>query len=287
MLTFSERIQRRWQVLWAPARPSSVRDTLARLHRAREILTPRSRNDPDEAWRCCELWQRRLSNKWNAREFAQKHGVRVPALYWVGRRLGALPLDFLPDHFVIRPSFGHSRQGVFVMAKGVDLLTDTPYTTASLRAHLRRTAGRWTVLPLLVEEFARTEEGDFRLPLEFRAHTFGETIGAIEVVERATRNRDTRFSFYDERWERIPDTMYRKQISDHDLDPPRCLVELLACARRLGTAYGTYARIDFFSTDVGCVFGEFASTPAHQTDYTAYAQEYFGALWQETFGDAV
>lgn len=61
---------------------------------------------PAERWRCCDLWQRCLSNKWNPRGFAAAHGVAVPELHWAGRRVAAAPLEKLTVPSVIRPAFG-------------------------------------------------------------------------------------------------------------------------------------------------------------------------------------
>lgn len=52
-------------------------------------------------------------------------------------------------------------------------------------------------------------------------------------------------------------------------------------ARKLGEAYDTYVRIDFYASKLGCVFGEF--TPYHKI--TPWLDVYFGALWKKIFPD--
>ena len=87
------------RVWWSKPNKWRTRDSYRNLfHRLKENYSLLDKDDPDTRWRCCDLWPRLLSNKWNAREFAQRHGVRVPELYWYGRRLSALPVDDLPDH---------------------------------------------------------------------------------------------------------------------------------------------------------------------------------------------
>ena len=39
-------------------------------------------------------------------------------------------------------------------------------------------------MPVLVEEFIKTETGEYELPIEYKCHVFGETVGAIEVIRR-------------------------------------------------------------------------------------------------------
>lgn len=56
---------------------------------------------------------------------------------------------------------------------------------------------------------------------------------------------------------------------------------MLMMARKLGEAYDTYVRIDFYASKLGCVFGEF--TPYHKI--TPWLDVYFGALWKKIFPD--
>lgn len=71
------------------------------------------------------------------------------------------------------------------------------------------------------------------------------------------------------------------------IKPPSCLEDRLAWARRLGKAYETYVRIDFYSSDKGCVFGEFSSTPARGETFTAFTNDYFERLWRRNLGKLI
>jgi hypothetical protein len=59
---------------------------------------------------------------------------------------------------------------------------------------------------------------------------------------------------------------------------------LLRAGKRLGRAYGTYVRVDFLVAGERVVFGEFSTT---HVGWTAFADEYFGKLWQESFPEAL
>jgi hypothetical protein len=235
------------------------------------------------AWHCCGNWQRTLANKWNARQFVQAHGCRVSELYASGRLIGALPWESLPDHYVVRPIYGHSRQNVFPIVAGMDALRGTPYTKREMQQHLITRFGRFSRIPILIQEFVRTEHGEYKLPIDYQCHLFGGVVAAVQVIQRrvgASANR-----FYSETWEPFRDRMRATLPLGDYSEPPRCLDEILSTVRTLGASYGTYVRIDVFATDRGCVFNEFTGTPARGTNFTPYADEYFGELWEHYLGD--
>lgn len=208
----------------------------------------------------------------------------MPTLYWYGRRVGGLPIDALLEHFVIRPVFGDSAHGVYVMSGEQELLRQARYTKDRLMSELRRTRGWLSRFPILVEEFVRTEDGEYQLPVAYKCHTFGETIAAIEVI-RARSAVDMAYAYYSPEWTRFADQMNTQNPPGGNVDPPRCLAELLTCARTLGVAYGTYVRIDLYATDRGCVFGEFSTTPDGGSGFTPFAEQYFEEVWRKTFPD--
>ncbi len=284
--TFSERQSKRRRIWWQ--KPRNYRDPRTYtdfLHQIRERNVLRSRFDSDELWRCCRYWQRSLSNKWNAREFAERHGLRVPELYWHGRNLSRLDFNTLPECFVVRPTFGHSRQGVFVICDGVNLLSGTKVSRRDvLRASARR-ARRLLMAPVLVEEFVGEARPDSRLPLELKLHMFGERIGAIRAVHRNAVKGRTRHRWYSDSWEPFSDQMNPKLPLADPIPHPCWLPELLRAGKRLGQAYGTYVRVDFLVAGDRVVFGEFATMPGGR--WTAFADEYFGRLWQESFPEAL
>jgi hypothetical protein len=253
-------------------------------HRVGEVRTIRRRDDPDEVWRCCDHWQRTLANKWNSREFAAKHGCAVPELYWAGSALESAPLESLPSHFVIRSVSGAARHGVAVMAHGVDILRNQPMSPADLR---QRFAARTTFGPriqVLAEEFVRTEDGADLLPVEYKCHAFCGVIAAVQVIVR-TAAKQAKHRYYTPAWEPFPDRMGTALAEDAVRTPPRCLAEMLRAASTLGSAFGSYVRVDFFATDRGAVFNEFSAMPAGGRKFTPYCEQLFGALWSEHCGN--
>ncbi|MFN8640453.1 MAG: ATP-grasp fold amidoligase family protein [Candidatus Binatia bacterium] len=280
MATFMERMQVRRRLWWGAVggRPA--------LHRLGELVVRRHRADADDRWHCCDAWPRRLANKWNGRELAARHGVRVPALFWFGRRPGAIPFDALPPQFVVRPVHGAGGRGVHVVAGDRELLGVRALPRAALRPLIVGALGRVTRWPLLVEEFARREDGSVRLPTEYKCYAFAGTVGVIQVVDRRRRN-DARHRFYLPDWTPIDDDFQTDNAPAPPADPPRCLDEILRAARVLGAACGTFMRVDCFATPAGCVFDEVATTPNHGAGFTPHADALLGELWQRIIPDRV
>jgi hypothetical protein len=276
--TFSDRLATRTRLWWT--RPREPRPL---VHWLRDSLASRSRDDPDETWRCCPAWPRSLVPKWNAREFAARHGCPLPELYWHGGSFARVPLDRLPEEFAARKVHGAWRSGVLVVVGGRELLRDEPISRKALRRRLSPLRRRFD--PLLVEEVVASEDSEPGLPLELKCHAFGGTVAAVEVVERTGGSIPSRHRYYTPGWEPFPDSM-NTLIPDAPVrDPPACLEELLGHVSRLGAAIGTYMRIDFFATGSSCVFNEFSSVPASGLYFTPYCDEVFGALWAELVPD--
>jgi hypothetical protein len=269
--------RRRWLWWGKPRRWWHPRTYLDGLHRQREWRTFRRRDDPDAAWRCCEYWPRTLINKWNGREFAAKHGCRLPELYWRGAATD-VPLERLPASLVIRPMQGYESLNVIAIAGGRDLLHDRSAAPSELRKVLRQRRRLNWGLPVMAEEFVQTPSREHGLPLEFKCHVFGDTVAAIEVHER-TGPSPTVCRYYTSTWEPIESGMPGTPM--RLIDAPDGLDELRRISLRISTAVGTYMRVDFFLANGGWVFNEFSSTPLDHRHYRPAFSERLTRLWQE------
>jgi TupA-like ATPgrasp len=280
--SFSERLaarQRLWWEMPSPARRGALGEVIHRLHERRAF---RSREDPDESWRCCASWPRTLVNKWNGREFAARHGCRLPTLYWSGRPLDRPPLESLPGRFVVRPVFGAGRRGVLVVAEGRELLRQEPATARDLNRKLSRLRRLPRQVSILIEELVRAEDGSDRLPTELKCHTFGDAVAAVEVLERTGVKADS-CRFYTPAWEPFADPMHTGIPIGEPRVPPEGLDRMLALAANLGAEVDTYIRIDFFAGVGDCVFNEFSTVPWGGRGFTPHCNELFGALWEKKF----
>jgi len=149
---FSERIKKRHKTFWKDPNAETVRNTIMNA------------GDPMEEWRNVKNWQRKLSNKYNSREFAKMHNCKVPDLHWKGRDYNTIEFDKLPENYVIRPTSGHSSGLVFLMDKGVNIMGGKSYSREDIKAVLSKALDQDIKLQFLVEEFLRTEAGEYKIP---------------------------------------------------------------------------------------------------------------------------
>ena len=75
------------------------------------------------------------------------------------------------------------------------------------------------------------------------------------------RGRSARCSHYFPDWPPITDRVNAEREPLGIRDRPEGLDEMLAIARRLGAACGTFMRVDLYDTASGRYFGEFSSAP--------------------------
>jgi hypothetical protein len=271
---FAQRIQHRNRTFWGNAAGRKLKHELI------------SANDPMEAIRSGEYWQRRLSNKFNSREFVTKLGGRVPDLYWKGRDVSNINFRQLPRQFVIRPTLGHSCNLVFLMNDSVNLMDQRTYKHKELVAILKKAVAEHPHVEFLVEEFIRSEDGAYKIPKDYKFYTFNGEIARIEVINRLGPNEGTT-SLYTPQWKEVESLSFQKYGSAPYEDPPRCLEEMIDQAKAISKAYEIFVRIDFYATDKGAVFGEFTPTPALGKVFTPKAEALFIRYWNQYCEDMI
>lgn len=234
---------------------------------------------PPEVWKAGENWQRRLSNKCNSREFAKRHGCKVAELYWRGRNVREIDFEGFPDHFVLKPTIGHGGKGIWLMSEGRNLFDNRLWSDQKLREAMDQLLRREEKAEFEVLEFVRTEREKYEIPVDYKIFTFDGAIACIEVINRAGPNKGTQ-SFYDENWNELK-AINRSYPSTNYQEPPECLEEMLQQARILSKAYEIFVRIDFYASDKGPIFGEFAPTPSMGGRYTSYGSNLLVSYWDK------
>jgi len=244
-----------------------------RMHRLRELNVMRRAEEPLESWRCCEHWQRTLSNKLNGRAFARRLGCRVPEVYWTGRLVGRIPWSRLPPEVVLKPLWGGGGAGVYAISGGRERIRDVAMSRETLRAELDavRRPIRW--IPLIVEEHVRRPDGTYGYALEFRFHVFRNVVAAVTSVDASKQ-----VGCYTADWEPFEQSLFANR-PPRSIDRPDCLDEMRDIALRIGDAYGDYCRVDLFWTDRGVVFNELAAIPLEGRGYSDFADRYLGGYW--------
>lgn len=278
MLKFSERIRRRKQIWWAPGGLRNPNAWQRPIHSVLDTHQLRHRDWPEARWHCCQNWQRCLSNKWNSRQFALMHGVSVPDLYWHGRDLSRFPVHDLPSRFALRFAWGAGSDQTHLLIDGRELLDDRPCTPQELHARLLKQYGRWTIHPLLMEEFLEDPSGKPRAS-QFNFYCFAGYVGIVEHVEHA--GRSSKRTAYNLEWQPFPEGVWSGRQQAEVIPPPAAMTRMLEVASRLGAAYEGFVRIDLYQCTKGVYFGEFSSTPFNGMGIRPWADSLLGQLWQE------
>ncbi|TSD67382.1 hypothetical protein FFF34_008315 [Inquilinus sp. KBS0705] len=252
--------------------------TFWKVDNAEEIRNIKmSAEDSLPKWRDTTHWQRKLSNKHNAREFAKMNGCQVPDLYWKGRNIQNLDFSALPANYVIRPTVGHSSNLVFVMADGTNLFDNKQYSPSKIVDVLSQALIANEHLEFLVEEFLRSENDQYSILTDYKFFCFNGKIATIMVINRLSPNSGFA-SFYDENWNEM-ETVQKNYPKAKTQEPPNCLGDMISNVKKLSKAYGIFVRIDFYATLKGSVFGEFTPTPSMGTKFTLYGKNQLLNYW--------
>lgn len=262
---FSGRVKNRHKIFWNVPNAERIRNTIM------------SASDPMEKWKNVKNWQRKLSNKYNSREFAKKHNCKVAELYWKGRDINTINFDNLPGWYVVRPTIGHSLGSVFLMNNSINLMDGERYSKENIKEALAKVIDENKKLEFLIEEFLKTEEGLYKIPNDYKFYMFNGHIASIQVITRLNSSKAYN-SWYDENWNQTINLTSNYPLGEAK-QPPKCLPEMIEYARRLSKAYEIFVRIDFYATDKGAVFGEFTPTPALGKGFTPVGDKLLADYW--------
>lgn len=264
---FSRRIKNRNKIFWKADNVEVIRGT---------VLIA---DDPVEKWKEGENWQRKLSNKYNSREFAQKYDCKVAELYWKGRDFNAINFNSFPKQYVIRPTKGHSSGLVFLIDNSVNLMDGQTYSKEDIKEILAKALNQNIKLEFLIEEFLRTEGGEYKIPDDYKFYMFNGKLATIQVINRLGPSKGFT-SCYNENWQQMENVNIYYSKGAFQM-PPGCLKEMIEKAKELSEAYEIFCRIDFYATDRGAVFGEFTPTPFMGNFFTLAADKLFVNYWDK------
>lgn len=262
---FAKRIKHRHSTFWKSADAELIRNSYI------------DKNDSLEQLQSVKYWQRKLSNKYNARLFAEMHGCRVPALYWKGRNIDDLDFKKLPQQYVIRPTIGHSCNMVFLMNNTFNLMNKNFYSVEEIKEQLYQALSENPHQEFLFEEFVKSESGEYKIPNDYKISLFNGELAVIDVINRMSPKSGLS-SCYDEHWNRV-DTLSAYYNEASTQEPPLCLAEMIGFAKKLSKAYQIFVRIDFYATDKGAVFGEFTPTPGKGEGFRLDADKKLLKYW--------
>jgi hypothetical protein len=264
---FTDRVLRRHKIFWGDPAAEKIRNVRM------------SHEDPIEKWMDVPYWQRKLSNKANAREFALMQGCQVPDLYWRGSDVENIDFSALPPYYVIRPTTGHSAKMVYVMDHGTNLFDGKQYEPEEIVAALKAAVDMKEDQEFLIEEFLQNEEGEYKVLTDYKIFCFNGEIATIWEIKRIDPKKGFA-TFYDENWNRIDEVHIFYPPKDAG-PPPKCFPEMVSQAKSLSKAYGMFVRLDFYATNRGAVFGEFTPTPALGKGHTPFGKKLMIKYWDK------
>lgn len=231
-----------------------------------------------------------VSSKPDGRAYMQSLGHAVPEVYGHYPSLDDIPeLDALPRAFVLKPTTGWSRAGVFLMRDGVDLLRKRSFT----RDEIIRTArsfngsgmagikGSW-----VAEELLFNFDTPDQAARDYKFFCFGPKVAMIQINQRTGREEPFyRHWVRDADWKPVGFRIRWDYILDRSpLPRPPCLDEMLRIVSDVGGRLNIFVRIDMYATSRGPVFGEFTAYPHSGEDYTPKADAWLGSFWKTPDG---
>ena len=255
------------RIFWkaAPLLPDALRLKLLfrRTHGAwPDLANPKTFSEKVQ-WR--KLHDRRdkltlFADKYRVRSYVEaKIGAQYLAkAYWCSESAQALPLEQLPQSFVLKANHG-TRWNILVKDKRTVDRAELVHTLDGwLHSHYPPEQCEWgyrNVQPLaFAEEFLSTRSGE--IPVDFKFFVFNGTVRMIQVdLERFISHSRC---LYDPDWQLFPAVMGYPRGKGYPR--PDNLAEMIRCAQQLADGID-FVRVDLYNVDGRIVFGELTNYP--------------------------
>jgi hypothetical protein len=248
-----------------------------------------------------------ILDKVGQKAFAVEHGAMVAATLgtFEHNELCADPnlLRRLTDHlptqsYVIKPAQGYQNIGVYAVAGKYEVLRGERFDVDSTAKAITTSSigGTYVIEERLEDErLLRADLGGgpdggvTALPHDFKFWMFGSTVAHVTVVRGRRRLGPSSYAVsiadcdadYTPRptW-CTPGSEASGVVEAAQLPPkPQCWDAMVASASALGSAVGAFARVDFYATPLGPVFGEFQLL-FDLTDWNGEADRAIRTLWR-------
>lgn len=264
---FEKKILNRWSIFWKNS------------GNIQELGVKKYADSTFDEWKSIENWQRRLSNKHNAKEFAKKLHCKVAKVYWQGNNDEFQNFDMskLPKNFIFKPVKGYGSKKVFLIKDKINLFSGKKYSQKQIRDKIENLLEFRN--EIIIEEFLPNEKGEIVVPNDYRFYTFNGEILFIQLDKRKAFKKD-QVSFYDEDWNLIKNKILVDAITDKYDDAPICFNEMKVEVKKLSKQYKIFCRIDFYATNKGAVFGEFTPTPRKGKNLTKFGNNQLIKAWE-------
>lgn len=223
-----------------------------------------------------------LADKYAVRDFVRQRigGEFLTRLYHVTADPRDIPLESLPDQFVIKPTHGCGWLEIVRDKKAVDREQLQRICADWLSRNFFYVAGEWvykTIPPrLMVEELL--DDGAGNIPYDYKFFVFDGKVEFLSVD--LDRFGDHRRNMYDRDWNRL-NFGFQRSSSDKSVERPAKLQEMIRIAETLCSGFD-FLRIDMYCAGERIVFGEVTTTPASGLEpfWPGGTDRWIGDLWK-------
>lgn len=247
------------------------------------LVANRIDNKESEVIRSKCLW---LDNKKNAYKFSRRYNISPPKIYGEFNSMEAIDFSDHPENFVLKPLWGHSSKGVFVLRKTsdkewFDSMRKKTFTKDQILQQLKNELlGKAERSAYFTEEMMEDANG-VEIPMDYKVYSFYGKVGLImQKYVGVSNDRSTwRFKFYDADWNDLGPVKYHNLI-DSELPKPEIADEIVEAAEKLSLESKVpFLRIDFYATRNGLRFGEFTPMPGGFDEHDVDTDMKLGDMW--------
>jgi len=229
-------------------------------------------------------------------QFADKVAVRdyvrarlgteaLTTIYHVTEDPNDVPLDRLPESFVVKPSHGCGWISIVRNKAELDVSKLKNTSADWLRQNFFYRAGEWAykgIKPRIIFE-ELLDDGTGSIPFDYKFFVFDGRVQFVSVD--IDRFGDHRRNMYSPAWHKLH-FGFQRASTDRELPPPARLADMLRYAETLAAGFD-FLRIDMYCLKERVVFGEITATPASGLEpfWPGGVDCWIGDLWKLNLRD--
>ena len=215
-----------------------------------------------------------LSDKYNAKVFAQKNGFDIPKTYQLNDHIKNIDVSIDNNNYVIKPRDLCNSHGVYLMKDGINLMTNKKISIKEIRKELVKCRAqvsqrfylannmykdkRIFSSGYIVEELLLNKDGS--LPCDYKFYVFnGKVKFIVKTFNRNVENGEQTFNstWYTRSWIPIPFKMIKNGYKFTYHNKPYSLDKAIKLVEDVSRKMGRHCRIDVYIIEDKVYLGEF------------------------------
>ncbi len=206
-----------------------------------------------------------LNDKLKSYSLIDKLGIIRPALFGIFDSIHNVPMESLPEEFVLKPYHGDNNWGVFSITKAGEKYHDGMRNIIFTHEELVKTyEDEKTRSPTMsstcfCEQVVKEISETFSIPVDYKFYCFDGKVklllirdlnGGADITQR-------RYRFFDEQFELV-DGISNDLTDSDSIILPENISELAEVAEKISASVPLpFIRVDLFNSVEGVIFGEF------------------------------